>query len=426
MDYIKKLLFVSPIAIGLAYLILGFLWIGFSDQFVLSIFGDPETITAMQSYKGWGFIVASSVFIYILVQINNNKLGDVISEKDILQKEFEAIFEQAPVGIVYHKPDEKWLRVNQQCAAMFGYGKSELLELDFKDFVHPDDLEAGRQLDRELFEGTRASYNTEKRYVRKDGTQMIGKLSKAIIHNGSKSRKYMVAIIEDITRQKEMEEKLRKAFNEKELLLAEVLHRVNNNLALITGFLEMELENIENESCKSVFKKSQVRIKSIGIVHQKLYQADDFSNLPLEEYVQEILTTVSRNWSNGMGNASFKSNAAEVKLNVNQAIPCGLILNELVTNAYKHAFPEGKKDGEINVEVQKNGNVISLSVSDNGIGLPDTKIFEESNTLGFTIVNILYKQLHAEVKIDTNNGTQFEISFIEDRYKKGGASNLKV
>lgn len=236
----------------------------------------------------------------------------------------------------------------------------------------------------------------------------------------------MVAIIEDITREKEMEEQLRKALDEKELLLAEVLHRVNNNLALITSFLEMELENIENISCRSVFKKSHIRIKTIGIVHQKLYQADDFSNLPLVEYVQEILATVSRNWSNGIGNASFKSNAADVKLNVNQAIPCGLILNELVTNAYKHAFHEGKKDGEINVEIRKNGNVISFSVSDNGIGLPDTTIFEEANTLGFTIVNILCQQLHAEVEIDTSNGTQFEISFIEDRYKKGAASNLKA
>ncbi len=424
MDYIKKLLYVSPVAIGLIYLLIGFLWIGFSDQIVFEIFEDPETITAVQTYKGWGFVAVSSVFIYFLILINNNKLGNVIEEKQAVQKEFEAIIEQAPVGIVYHNQNEKWLRVNQLMANMLGYSKSELLEMEFKDFIHPGDLEAGRDLDRELIDGTRTSYKTEKKYLKKDGTHLIGRLSKAIIDNKPRPSKYMLAIVEDITRQKEVEEELKKTVHEKELLLAEVLHRVNNNLALIMGFLELEHNNIDNEECRVLFKKSQMRIKSIGIIHEKLYQANDFSNLPLDTYVREILSTVSKSWANGTGHVSYTSNAGEVKLNVNQAIPCGLIINELVTNAYKHAFPGSAAGGEVRVDIKAENDLIVLTVSDNGIGLPDTLDFEEANTLGFTIVNILSKKLEADVDMNTRAGTSFTITFKAESDKRGSASNL--
>jgi PAS domain S-box-containing protein len=424
MDYIKKLLYVSPVAIGLIYLVLGSLWIAFSDQFVLSLFDDPETITAIQTWKGWGFVIVSSIFIYILVQINNMKLGDIIREKEVVQNELEAIFEQAPVGIAYHKQNENWLRVNQQLADMLGYSKTELLELDFNDFIHPEDLDEGRNLDRKLIKGKENSYKTEKKYLKKDGSVLIGQLSKALIRHDNQAENYIVAIIENITRQKEIEDDLKKAVHEKELLLAEVHHRVNNNLALINGFLEMEMDNIENAVCHNLFKKSQARIKSIGIVHQKLYQANDFSKLPLNEYTEEILSSVHKNWTKGNGGIKFRSDVANVTLNVNQAIPCGLALNELVTNACKHAFPNGKKDPEIYVNIQEVDNQIVITVSDNGIGLPATIRLDESDTIGFTILNILCKQLNAEVEIRNTPGTTFIIRFDKVRDKRGSASNL--
>jgi PAS domain S-box-containing protein len=424
MDYIKKLLYVSPMAIGLIYLVLGALWIAFSDQFVLSLVDDPETITAIQTWKGWGFVIVSAIFIYILVQINNIKLGDVISEKETVQNELEAIIEQAPVGIAYHKQDEKWLRVNQQLADMLGYNKSELVELEFNDFIHPEDLEEGRELDRKLMEGTENSYKTEKKYLKKDGSELIGRLSKALIRHEDQAENYVVSILEDVTRQKEFEKNLKKALHEKELLLAEVHHRVNNNLALINGLLELELNSIENEICHNHFKKSQNRIKSIGIVHQKLYQANDFSKLPLHEYTKEILSSVQKNWDIGNTEIAFRSDIEHVTLNVNQAIPCGLVLNELVTNACKHAFPNGKKDPEIYVNIHEEGNQIVITVSDNGIGLPSTIRLDESDTIGFTILNVLCKQLNANVEISNNPGTTFIIRFDKVRDKKGSASNL--
>jgi PAS domain S-box-containing protein len=424
MDYIKKLLYVSPVAIGFVYLLLGSLWITFSDQFVLSLFDDPETITVIQTYKGWGFVIVSSIFIYILVQINNKMLGDVIRDKEIVQSELEAIFEQAPVGIAYHKENENWLRVNQQLSDMLGYSKSELLELDFSDFIHPDDLDEGRKNDRKLIEDGNKSYKTEKRYLKKDGSVLIGRLSKAIISHKNKEENYILAIVEDITRQKEIENDLKKVLHEKELLLAEVHHRVNNNLALINGLLEMEIDNIRNAECNNLFKKCQSRIKSIGIVHQKLYQANDFSNLPLNEYTEEILSTIQNNWNNGTKDITYRSHVENVSLNVNQAIPCGLVLNELVTNACKHAFNNGQQYPEINVDIREEDNRIILKVSDNGIGLSETVSPVEAETLGFTILKTLCKQLNAEMEVENETGTTITIRFEKIRNKRGSASNM--
>lgn len=423
MNRLKKLIYGSPIVIALSYGVVGILWISYSDQWVHAMFDDIGNLATIQTYKGWFFIIVSAFFIYALMQANNLKLGGKISELRKSRMEFETTFEQAPIGIVHHKPNEKWLRINRGLCDMLGYTREELFQLEFEDFVHPEDLEPGRKLDKELLEGKKTMYKSEKRYLKKDGTYVFATLTKSIVYDENGDIMYFVGVIEDITERKRTNDKLKKSLREKEILLAEVHHRVNNNLALISGLLDLELSQIKNDEVRDLFRKSQLRIKSIGKVHVKLYQAEDFSNVPFEDYMKDIASTISEIWGNGKKVIQINSDVEDVKLNVNQAIPCGLIMNELVTNAYKHAFPNKKDNSEIKVELLKNEEDISLIVSDNGVGLPKGFSLSEPGSLGFTLVRILCKQLNARVDIQNGQGTKFLISFTK-KQKRGSASNF--
>jgi len=423
MNRLKKLIYGSPILIALSFGVVGIIWITYSDQWVLSVFDDIVNLSTVQTYKGWFFIIVSSLFIYALMQANNLKLGEMIRDVRKSRMEFETTFEQAPIGIVHHKPNEKWLRINRGLCHILGYTREELLQLDFRDFVHPEDLAPGRQLDKQLLGGERKRYNFEKRYLRKDGTYIHAKLTKSIVYDENGEIMYFVGVIEDITERKQTDNKLKKSLREKEILLAEIHHRVNNNLALISGLLDLELRQIQNDEVRDLFRKSQLRIKSIGKVHIKLYQAEDFSNVPIEDYMQDLVSTISEVWGNGGKPIQINSDIADVNLNVNQAIPCGLIMNELVTNAYKHAFPDNKDHNEIKVELMNDKDEISLIIADNGVGLPGGFSLNEPGSLGFTLVKILCKQLNASVDIQNGQGTKFLINFTK-KQKRGSASNF--
>jgi len=423
MNRLKKFIYGSPILIALSYGVVGIIWITYSDQRALSVFDDIGDLSTIQTYKGWLFILVSSLFIYALMQANNLKLGKMIRDVRNSRMEFETTFEQAPIGIVHHKPNEKWLRINRGLCDILGYTREELLMLDFDEFIHPEDLEPGRKLDKQLLGGERKRYNFEKKYLRKDGTYVHAKLTKSIVYDESGKIMYLVGVIEDINARKQSDNKLKKSLREKEILLAEVHHRVNNNLALISGLLDLELRQIQNDEVRDLFRKSQLRIKSIGKVHLKMYQAEDFSNVPIEDYMQDLLSTISEVWGNGGEPIQINSDIADVNMNVNQAIPCGLIMNELVTNAYKHAFPDKTINNKIKVELLNSEDDISIIISDNGVGLPGGFSLNEPGSLGFTLVKILCKQLNARIDIQNGQGTKFLISFTK-RQKRGSASNL--
>ena len=163
MNKLKTIIKSSPFIITLIYIVIGALWIQYSDQAVLSMFNAPDTITQVQSYKGWFYVLASGVLIYFLVYQSNVLLENLFIDTKKEQDKFEATFEHAPIGIAHHKPDEKWILVNKSLCKLLGYKKDQLLQLNFEDFIHPNDLQRGRQLDRDILEGTISSYKIQKK-----------------------------------------------------------------------------------------------------------------------------------------------------------------------------------------------------------------------------------------------------------------------
>ncbi|MBL0047349.1 MAG: sensor histidine kinase [Bacteroidetes bacterium] len=210
---------------------------------------------------------------------------------------------------------------------------------------------------------------------------------------------------------KRNELKISQALQEKEILLAEIHHRVKNNLAIITSLLNLQSEKIVDETAKSLLTESRNRVMSMALIHDKLYRNEVLSNINYGFYLNELVYEIHHSYT-----ALIKKqveiilNLSEVYLNVNYAIPCGLIINEVLTNCYKHAFND-MHSGQISVQLKKENELITIVVADNGNGKLNQEIKPES--LGMEVIKSLVKQIDASYSFSTHSGTCFKMSFVQ-------------
>lgn len=215
----------------------------------------------------------------------------------------------------------------------------------------------------------------------------------------------------DITPIKKAEENLLKLLNEKELLLKEVHHRVKNNMQIISSMLKLQIRHTQNREAIDIIKNSHMRVRSMSLIHEKLYYTSDFEAVNFGDYLRSLIEYIFTSYQVNRNRIKYKTNLSDVDLNINQAIPCGLIMNELVTNCIKHAFPNQDK-GEIDLTLVKTSdNKIRILLDDNGIGFPETVNLEDPATLGLQLVNALIAQLKASFKLTVDEGTKIEIEF---------------
>lgn len=214
----------------------------------------------------------------------------------------------------------------------------------------------------------------------------------------------------DITDRIEIDRKIRDSLKEKEVLLQEVHHRVKNNLQVISSILNLQSSFVTDEKTLEILSESQNRIKSMSYIHESLYQTADFSAVDFPDYLDTLVRNLVHSYSITQGNVQVIPSYDEVALSLDQSIPCGLIINELVSNAMKYAF--GKcKNPKLWVELKKKGNKVSILVADNGVGLPADFKYQEADSLGIQLVYTLVEQLDAEIEVDSTAGTRFFISF---------------
>ncbi|MDT5121411.1 MAG: hypothetical protein QOC96_893 [Acidobacteriota bacterium] len=205
-------------------------------------------------------------------------------------------------------------------------------------------------------------------------------------------------------------EVVQSSLREKEMLLKEVHHRVKNNMQVISSLLNLQGKQIKDEQARLIFQESQNRVKSMALIHESLYQADDLSHIDFAEYLRKLVNHISRSYQMQAEAIKMKVNVGDIALGVDTAVPCGLIINELITNSLKYAFPAGTA-GEILIDLSASDGGYKLTLSDNGIGLPKELDIENAKTLGLKLVRTLTEQLRGQLSHSNGCGTKFEITF---------------
>jgi PAS domain S-box-containing protein len=218
----------------------------------------------------------------------------------------------------------------------------------------------------------------------------------------------------DITERELAEEHLRKSLREKEILLRELHHRTKNNMQVISSLLDLHAINIEDKNILNVIKEVQNRIKSIALVHEKLYQAKDLSDVNLKDYITDFAGMLLKSYEGSKGRISLKVDVDDIFLSLDTITPCGMIISELVSNSLKYAFP-GNREGEITIQCHLTDyGEVKLRIGDNGIGLPERLDFRNTKTLGFKLIcKLAENQLKGTIELESRKGSVFLIKFME-------------
>ncbi len=330
---------------------------------------------------------------------------------------FKVTFNQAAIGIIQTDLQGNFLNVNPKFCQIIGYSRSELLTKSIENITPPDDWENSYQLFTQLLAGEVSTFFREQRYVCKNGSPVWTSSTASLVYLPNGTPHYAVGIIEDISDRKEAKEKIKTSLREKEILLKEIHHRVKNNLHIISSLLELQSDYLEDERFSSVFADSQSRIETMALVHEQLYQSEDLRQINLEDYIHRLMDNLAISYNCDLSIISLVMEVEPVILNLETAIPCGLLINELVTNCFKHAFPYGRS-GEIHIKLQQDADKkICLVVWDDGVGIPPSVDWRNSNSLGLELVHTLAEQLHSEIILDSKNGTSFTFRFFQLNYK---------
>lgn len=230
--------------------------------------------------------------------------------------------------------------------------------------------------------------------------------------------KTYVSLVEKKRLRKLVDEKtvdLQSALEEKEVLIKEIHHRVKNNMAVVSGLLELQSWQMEEGLAKAAIENSRLRIKAMSNIHEKLYQSDNFADIDVQEFVADLVESIANSLKAYDKDIIVKQDIEVEKLDVNKAIPCGLLLNELISNAFEHAFPHRAK-GEIEVVFKESGDQYLLQVKDDGIGLPDDILNQARSSLGLTLIESLTDQVYGELSIINKEGTTFRVFFPKESF----------
>jgi PAS domain S-box-containing protein len=336
-----------------------------------------------------------------------------ITERKRAEEELQAreayldqLFESAQEAIVMADNKGKALQINQEFTRLFGYTQEEAVGKIMDELIVPKRFQKSATLITEkVAKGERTAFEAIR--CRKDGRMIaVSVLASPIVVGGKQIGTY--GIYRNITERKKAEEQIKASLKEKEILLQEVHHRVKNNMQIISSLLNLQSRHIKDEESLGLFKSSQNRVKSMALIHERLYQSKDFTRIDVADYVQNLTNHLFITYGISKDAVKLKINIKDIFLDINTAIPCGLIINELVSNSLKHAFPNGKK-GEIKISMRPlSKGEIELVVGDNGVGMPIKANLRNTKSLGLYLVSMLAEdQLHGEIEMDKTDGTTF-------------------
>lgn len=359
---------------------------------------------------------------FAAIALHNSRLYESLKDNE---EKFRSVVQTANDAIITFNGQGNILFWNRGVEDIFGYGHDEVKDIQLGSLMPErfgNDHRGGAAGESPAgIIGKR----TETTGRRKDGVEFPIELSLAKWKSGEQV--FFTGILRDITDSKEAEKQIRTALEEKELLLREIHHRVKNNMTVIFSLLKLQSRHVRDDRDRDLFDDSMARIKSMALIHEKLYRSKNMAEVNFSDYIKDLTGSIFMSYKVASGRIALKTEVDNVFLGIDTAIPCGLIVNELVSNAMKHAFPNDRV-GEIMVSLTEIDNVkitndvsqvedktrqsfIELTVGDNGAGLPDGIDIQKSDTLGMNLINALVRQIHGQIEIVRGDGTEFRIRF---------------
>jgi PAS domain S-box-containing protein len=326
---------------------------------------------------------------------------------------YQTLVETTPEAVIATDLDGNIIFVSSHTLELYGYDdKDKLLGKNSFEFIDKEDHEIALTNLKKTLSGE-SLRSVEYNLIRQDGSRFIGELSAALIKDAQGNPNSFIATVRDITERKETEGQIKSALKEKEILLREVHHRVKNNIQVINSMLNLHTKYISDAKYTEMLKEIQYRVRSMALIHEKLYKSKDISVINFRDYIKELVNELFRSYGANISKIRPNIEVGEVTLDLDTGIPCGLIINELVSNSLKHGFPEGGP-GEIFIRLSSNeNNEINLIIEDTGIGISENFDINNPNTFGLQLVNTLVAQLRGdlEFRAGKGNGTNFSIKF---------------
>ena len=335
------------------------------------------------------------------------------------EERFRSLFENSTIGLYRTTPDGRILLANPALIRMLSYEAFEDLA---QRNLEEEGFEASypRSAFKERIEKEGEIRGLESAWKRRDGTTIHVRESARAIRDAAGNVLYYEGTVEDVTEKRRAEDALMASLREKEVLLREIHHRVKNNMQIISSLLNLQAREIDDPAVVQMFKESQTRIRSMAFVHERLYRSKDLSRVDLSGYIGSLLAHLSRIYDVGAERIRFETEIEDISLEISTAIPCGLLINELVTNSLKHGFP-GDRAGIIRLELRRQGSEggdrFLLRVADDGVGFPQGLDFQMTESLGMQIILMLVDQIDGAIEREPGPGTAFRIEFGEVKYK---------
>lgn len=403
---------------------------GYSSGWCEASFGMPLTAVEIscraKGDKECTFIMAPPHKIESYIK-GDKKIKDQVSIPTFLERKqieeklrsseerYRDLLEHATDLIQSVDMEGKIIFVNESWRNSLGYSEEEIEGKNIFQFIHPESHEHCKNLMADIASG-------KIKKVNKFDIALLAKNKRTVLVEGNISIKTQndkvvatTSIFRNVTERKIAEERIQQSLHEKEVLLKEVHHRVKNNLQIISSLLSLQSETIDDLTAKEKYQESIGRIKSMSIIHELLYRSKNLSTIKIKDYLNELVSYISQTYNvKGEIKVDLVFDLNKESIDIHKAIPCGIIINELISNAFKYAFPSEKK-GTVVIEFTGTGKRhYKLKVSDNGIGIPKNIDLINPDTLGMQLISSLVDQLDGKIKVDSENGTTFTIVFSAD------------
>ena len=320
-------------------------------------------------------------------------------------------FHRMPVAMIVVDHQGTISRANGLAESTFGYDSGELLGLSVEALV-PDRFRAHHPRFRQGFTSEEharpmgAGRDLSGR--RKDGSEFPVEIGNNPVVTGEGPM--VLSVIVDLTERKLAEQRIKDALLQKDLLLREVHHRVKNNLQVVHSLLDLQAMKVKDPDVVNALRDSQNRVRSMSLIHQTLYQSSNVAQVDFTQFLNELMVGLTEAYRSATGRVEIHMQAEGVRLPINEAIPCGLIINELVSNALKHGFADGRS-GAIWIKLQQDGKHVTVQVANDGAAIPEEHDLRRSGSLGLQLVNLFTRQIRGKLEVQRADPVSFTIRF---------------